>query len=92
MKKDDFNETMSLSDILDEVGGFELYEETDDSLDEILVEFSDMPDAADKEKKNRFAFPSTPSRAFSRIAVLQRKRLQLLLIKLLHHLKRTLMR
>ncbi len=53
MKKDDFNETMSLSDILDEVGGFELYEETDDSLDEILVEFSDMPDAADKEKKKK---------------------------------------
>lgn len=46
MKKDDFDETMSLSDILDEVDGFDFAEEEEDSLDEILVEFSDAPDTA----------------------------------------------
>ena len=51
MKKNDFNETMSLSDILDEVGRFDFDDDADDSLDEILVEFSDMPDATNKETK-----------------------------------------
>lgn len=44
MIKDDFDETMSLSDILDEVDGFDFAEDEEDSLDEILVEFSDAPD------------------------------------------------
>lgn len=52
MRRDDFDESMSLSDILDEVGGFDFYEDEDESLDEILVEFSDMPDTIDKEEKS----------------------------------------
>ena len=48
MGNNNFDETMSLTDILDEVEGFDFEEDEDDSLDEILVEFSGMSDTIDK--------------------------------------------